>query len=407
MVSEKEQKKFKKYVQTFRGDFIPKKYNQIKLMDYLLNDEIDHYISISNRADGKSFNYCHFILRLAVEHNIGFTFVVRNFTVRDAGQKLFQKIIDVMNFNANDFTFMRTEFYIALIYRDRYVGLFTDLNKATDLKYQSNFLADFPIIIYDEFLALDGDYLIDEWDRLKTIYGSINRNENIPLIKIPKIIYLGNAVNFSSPILSNLNLFNILENHKMNTVKQYDNIVLELNKNDNANERRNLRAFNEEQDNMTKAEFNVNNYAVATETERNRINKNPAYIYIKLGNNYLKVIYNVETYETILTITSYNDYYDFNLLMKDNRETSIYLDDTFFSPEFHTKYIKGIYLFDNNYSKDFILDSMNNLKNLRINKVIKQHIANNTFDNFERNEKVYQENYIQNTKKALVEKFLL
>ena len=101
-------------------------------------------------------------------------------------------------------------------------------------------------MIYDEFLALETDYLGDEWERLQTIYESIDRKEEYPLIGKPKIFYFGNAVNFDSPVLHGLKIFNILERHPINTAKiyKYDyNIMLEINRNDNANEQRNTRAF--------------------------------------------------------------------------------------------------------------------------------------------------------------------
>lgn len=397
--------KYLKFITNFRKN-IPLRYNQIKLADELLNDSLDHYVSISNRSDGKSFNYCHFFLELALEFNIKFTFVVRHHTVQVSGMKLFQKIIDEKKKNPQDFQFMRTDFYIVLIYRDKELGIITDLNKATDLKYQSNYLENFPIIIYDEFLALEGDYLIDEWDKLKTIYSSIDRKSEVPLIKFPKVFYLGNAVNFSSPILVNLDLFNILEKQQMNTVSSYDNIVVELNRNDNANEQRNLRAFREFDDELTKAEFEINKHNIATNNDRLRINKNPNYIYIKLRENFMKITYNEKTYESILSIISYHKTYDFNILLKDNKETSKYLDESFYDDEHDRKYNKDIFLFDNMYSKDNIIDIYSNLKDLRINKIIKYHVTVNNLDNFEMKEKIYKENYIENTKKGLVERFL-
>src|SRR5699024_7973356 len=87
-----------------------------------------------------------------------------------------------------DFIFVNNEFYKTLIYKDKAIALITDLNKATDLKYNSNYLKDFPIMVYDEFLALEGDYLPDEWERLKTIYASVNRDDEIHYIKIPKVL---------------------------------------------------------------------------------------------------------------------------------------------------------------------------------------------------------------------------
>lgn len=402
-----EEQKYTKYINNFIKKYVPERYNQIKLMRFLFNDDIDHYVSISNRADGKSFNYIHFLLMLAIDYGIGFTFLVRRYTVRIAGQKILQKIIDTFDhFNPRDFMFMRTDFYIVVIYKDRHIGIITDLNQATDLKYQSNYLQDFPMIIYDEFLALEGDYLIDEWDRLKTIYSSIDRNIDIPHLRIPKILYLGNAVNFSSPILANLNLFNLLEKHKMNTVKQYDNIILEFNRNENANEQRNLRAFREKEDAMTQGEFTMNEHNIANDNDRNRINKAPHYIYIKLRDNYLKITYNRNTHESILSIISYHTDYDFNYLLKDNKKTSIFLDSGYYDNNHERKYNKDIYLFDNMFSKDTIVDGNGQLRDIKINKIIRKHSLENELTNFELNEIIYKENHIENTKKSLFKRFL-
>lgn len=403
-----EEKKLLKYVQNYREKNIPLRYNQIKLMNHLFDEDLDHYFSISNRADGKSYNYKSFLLKFCIDYQLGFTIVVRHFTVRLAEQMLLQKIIDSSDeFNPRDFTFMHTPFYNVLIYKDRHLGIITDLNQATDLKYHSNYLQDFPIIMYDEFLALEGDYLIDEWDRLKTIYSSINRKEEIPYIKNPKLLYLGNAVNFSSPILASLDMFNILEKHPMNEIKKYDNIIMEFNKNENANEQRNLRAFKEEEDNMTHAEFYINKHNIATDNDRKKINRNPAYCYVKLRSSILKITYNRDTMECILSMINHHPTYDFNLLLKDNIEISTFLNETYFDEHYGRKYDKNVYLFDNMYTKDNILDGFNDIKTLRISKVIKKHKSMNVKDNFEMREEVYQENYMENTLKSLHEKFFL
>src|SRR5699024_4139902 len=157
-------------------------------------------------------------------------------------------------------------------------------------------------MVYDEFLALEGDYIPDECERLKTIYASVNRNDEIPYIKIPKILYSGNEVNFSSPVLVNLYIINILDRQSMNEVRIYEYVVLEFNLNEQANEERNLRAFEETKDNMTMGEFDIYKHNVANENDRLRINKNPSYIYIKLVKEYLKITYNTDTYECMLSI---------------------------------------------------------------------------------------------------------
>src|SRR5690625_7950052 len=101
------------------------------------------------------------------------------------------------------------------------ITIMTDLNSATGLKYFTHFLKKFSIMVYDEFLAIESDYLSDEWIRLQTIYESIDRVEEYPLIYKPKILYLGNAVNFESPILHMLEIFNILYRKPLYIMKKY------------------------------------------------------------------------------------------------------------------------------------------------------------------------------------------
>src|SRR5690606_33098238 len=299
---------YKDFLKQFRKDHIPPQYNQVKLLDELNNPEIDHFISISNRTDGKSINYVHALLNIAIKYDLGLSFFSRNMMLRTSYQDLINDIIDISTiFDRRDFNFIRSQYYVSLNYKDKTIAIISDLNNATELKYFSNYLKKFPIMIYDEFLALQSDYLPDEWERLKTIYESIDRIEKYPLIHKPKIFYFGNAVNFDSPILHGLKIFNILEKHPINTAKiyKYDfHIMLEINRNENANQRRNTRAFGSENDAMTTAEFETNNYNIATDHDRDHIRKNPRFIYIKLKDNYLKIWFNRDTLKTILSIES-------------------------------------------------------------------------------------------------------
>lgn len=399
--------KYKDYVANFRKYNVPKEYNQIRLADELLNDDVDHYVSISNRADGKSFNYIHFCMNLAIDYGVGFTLIGRHYTVRNALQQMVRKISEKsLTIQEKDIQFMRTDFYIVVIHKDKKIGIITDLNEATDLKYHSNFIEDFPILIYDEFLALEGDYLPDEWERLKTIYSSIDRKIVQILVKFPKIIYLGNAVNFSSPILANLELFNILEKHTINTMRKYDHVLLEMNKNEQSNEKRNLRAFDEKKDDMTSGKFTINYFKIATEKERNTIKENASFIIIKLDKSYLKITFHNKTKNVLLSVINYSEVYDFNLKLNDNTETSTYLSEKYFDQNQIKKYIKGVYLFDNNFSKDFITEGFQNLEQLKINKLIREYELKNKPTPFEQNEKTYNENYLERTKKELLKRFI-
>lgn len=399
-----EKDKYLKYVKNFRKKTIPKNFNQIKLMDYLIDDDIDHYISISNRSDGKTFNYIHFAFNLAIDYGVNFMLLSRSYMVRGSYITLIEKIAKESQFiNENDLAFGTTQFYKTVIYKGNIIGVITDLNDATNLKYFSNFLSDYPFIIYDEFLAIEGDYLPDEWERLKTIYSSVNRNFDIPLIKIPKILYLGNAVNFSSPILANLDIYKILENHPIDSVAKYGNICLEMFNNKYVNTMRNLRAFDEEKDGLTVASFNINNFGIISSNERKRLLKDYRKVTVKLDNNYLVINYSLKEHIINLSIVAFSDNYDFNVNQSDNKKSSIYLKDSFYSDTYYKKYQKNIFLFENAFSKDYIL-SNNILKSIKILKLI--GIKEQTEKSEEEKYQQYEDNYIKDTKKAILKKFL-
>lgn len=388
---------------------IPDEYNQIKLANELMNKDLDFYISISNRSDGKSFNYVGFFIKLAIEKGIGFMLVSRHFTLRYAYQELVDEIVSEMKgVNFNHIFYEKNDDYIKIGYKDDYIGIITDLNNATDLKYHSATLKYFPIIIYDEFLALEGDYLTDEWEKLKTIYQSVDRNKDeIPYISHPKIFLLGNAVNFSSPILANLDIFKWLQNHKINTTRQYNNILIELRKNDNVNNKKNLRAFDSTNDAMTTAQFNFNDYQLTSDNDMQYIQKNGDFFFIKTEFGYLKIIFNVNDLRTNIKFTPYVENYQFCTQIDDVKNDVIYLDEKYYDYEknFKQYYKKGSFItFDNAYTKSFVLDN-DDLIALRIKKVIKRYFK--TRQTTEPDiDKIYENNYIERSKRAILKRLM-
>lgn len=404
-------KNYQNYIEQFRKKHIPKRYNQVKLLDHLDDPEIDHFISISSRTDGKSINYVHALLNIAIDYNLGLMFISRNMMLRQSYQTLLEDIFDLSTvLNREDFSFIRTQYYVSLNYKKRTIAIITDLNSATELKYFSNFLKKFPIMVYDEFLAIESDYLSDEWIRLQTIYESIDRVEEYPLIYKPKIFYLGNAVNFESPILHGLEIFNILERHPLNTMKiyKYDfNIALEINRNENTNELRNTRAFGSKNDSMTTAQFQTNDFLIATENDKNHIKINPRTIFIKLKDDYLKIWFNPDDLTTILSIetTMTKNHYDYNQQLKDNTVSSIYLNESYYNENHIKKYDRGFYLFENNFSKNTITSEHNNLNWIRINKMIREYMRKDNQQNeIESKEQQFKDNYIEQTKRGLLKK---
>jgi len=401
---------YQNFVQKFRKQ-IPDNYNQIELADNIMNKDTDFYISISNRSDGKTFNYISFFMKLAIDFDIKFTLLSRHYDLRKAYVELIEKIsIEHKAFKPDMLTFRRSNEYTGVCYGSKEIGIITDLNDATDLKYHSNYLKDFPIIIYDEFLALESDYLPDEWDKLKTIYESIDRNHgNIPYLEIPKIVLLGNAVNFSSPLLANLNIYNILQKHPMNTIRQYGNINLEMRRNDHSNEKRNTRAFNSDDDAMTTGEFDFNTYNLTDDALRQHIATNGDYFYIKTEERYFKIMYNVQDYQTNIKVIPYSETYQYCTEVNDVHKDVTYLKETYYKENHSKRYYRPSNLhFDNAYSKQYLLQD-NLLIDLNINKLIKQHKSSQNRKygerTFDRHEKMHEHNYLEQTKKYLVKKY--
>lgn len=406
----KEQEKALKFIEKYRKKYVPKKYNQIELFDHLFDKGIDWYVAISTRTDGKSFNYLGALLALCSEFDTGFTLICRHYTLRKVYFALLQKIMHTISyFNPEDLQGEVFDDYIEVHYKGKSLGVITDLNNASDLKYSSNVLADYPIILYDEFLAIATDYLPDEDERLKTIYESIDRDfSDNPkrIIQTPIIILLGNAVNFDSPILAYLDLFNKLEQHKMNTLRKYENIILEMRMNKNSNEKRNLRAFKSENDAMTTGEFKFNNFQIVSEEQRAVIKKGDYYnFFIKDVERYIKVSYNKERKMYLISVVSGINAHEpeFCTQVVDVDNHTKLIKETFYSDSHYKRYAKGFYLFENSYSKNYILG--NDLVRLNILKLCSLHSAQYKETLQERTDRMFINQKEDNLKKALAKKF--
>lgn len=387
---------------------IPDNYNQIELAQFLFDDEIDWLISISNRTDGKSFNYINFCVELSIEYGVGFMLLGRTYWLRNAFTTFLSEIFERTGKDVSKLLFKSAEDYVIIYYQGKIIGCIADLNNASDLKLASNFLKKFPIIIYDEFLAIESDYLPDEWIKLKTIYQSVDRGEPIPFIGTPKIMLLGNAVNFSSPLLAELDIFNILENHPINTMKKYGYIALEMRRNDNANERVNMRAFQTDDDPMTQAKFDINNFAISNEKLNNAMLSRSKDFNIKIGAyEFLNVSYDPENQlDPIISFSTKADSYLFCIDLRDKKDGVILLDDKWQSENFYKKYDKNQFKFKNAFSKNRLV-SDNLLVRIKMFKCIGYHNYTTPSDDLNtKTEKVYKIKAEEQIKRNLFKKFM-
>ena len=348
---------FHEKLKFYRDNYIPKEYNQAELLDHLLNPEIDHYLDISSRGDGKSFNYFGALLYLSCEIDLKPMFMVRHYELQAKIRDFILKVaVTIDYFDHEKVYFISSIDYITVLYNDKEIALILDFNNASDLKFSSNILANYPIMVYEEFLALKQDYLPDEFAKLELIYTSVDRLSDRKFITSPKLVYLGNPVNFDSPILPALNMYNALQHQEINTIKQYGNKILSLRRNDSINQRKNTRAFDSREDSNYTGQFSYSAYLLEDETSYNKNLYEGTSIYIYLEKNLmLHVLKNKGKY--ILSVEKRNNQEQFCLSLSDETESRKYLDQRFFKDSQIKKFEKNQFFFKDSFSKNYILDS--------------------------------------------------
>ena len=87
-----EKEEYAYYLKEYKEKDLPEEFNQLELLDELCNDEIDHYMSITSRGDGKSFNYISADGYLSYHPNMGCTLLVRHFTLQEKMRELDEEI---------------------------------------------------------------------------------------------------------------------------------------------------------------------------------------------------------------------------------------------------------------------------------------------------------------------------
>ena len=74
-----EEDEFQNTLKEYKTKYLPKEYNQLELLDQLTNKDIDWYISVTSRGDGKSFNYIGCMAYLCYYLEFGCTLLVRHY----------------------------------------------------------------------------------------------------------------------------------------------------------------------------------------------------------------------------------------------------------------------------------------------------------------------------------------
>lgn len=391
-----EEEEYKFYLNEYRSKYLPEEYNQLELLDHLCDESIDHFMSITTRGDGKSFNYISAVAYLCYHLNMGCTLLVRHFTLQDKMRDLLEDIFSTIKwFNyPNDYHVRSTSDYLIVSIGDKDIFLITDINNASDLKQSSAVLKNFPIILYDEFLTLTDDYVKNEYEKIRTIYKSIDRIKDRPYIKTPKCIYLANPVNFDSPLLPSLKIYNQLQTQEINTMKQYRNVLLELRRNDSRNDGKNTRAFPDEYDSDVTGQFQFSNYKLVTDEEYLRDFQHSQSVKIKLPEK-LMLHFIRNNGRMILSVERSDNTEQYCTELTDESEDCQYLTEKYYKQTFIKKHEKGLFYYKDSFSKTFVqrdtrLMSINLFKLLPSSKTVTTE---------ETYEKMVHQNYMKEMQK--------
>ena len=349
-----------KYLNKCRKN-IPEKYNHGLLLDYLCDKRVDLLFSITTRGDGKTFNYLYLLAKLNQKFDFNTVVLVRHLEIRTAMLSQIRDVYETMDDLSEDkFAFKMNPDYILVTYNSKPAFIICDLNNANDLKNFSAVLQHANLFLYDEFLAVGGEYAPHEFEKFKTIFETSDRSLIPPMEYTNnrrKAIFLANPVDFSSEFLAYWKMYHYLEIQEMNTIKVFHNIAIERRKNSTPQKNKNNRIFNDETNESVLGEFHVNDWKIKEPNVAKRK------ITIKTLDRFINLYYdNVP----ILDVTPYEESYQYNTELVDNTSESTYLKPSYYSDNFFKKYTKGKFYFSNQYSKQYILDNYANLNIGRI-----------------------------------------
>lgn len=393
---------FEKNINTVLAKYrktIPEKYNHLNFLDYLTDDDVDAIFSITTRSDGKTYGTLTALAILAAELGMTTTIIVRHYDLRKAVVSNLSDIYQNKKFFDNrKMAFFFDTDIVTVTYNNQDSFYIVDLNSAGDLKNYSTKLSNATLTLYDEFLAIGGDYSSNEFLKFRTIFETMDRGEKDTLKYTNnrrKAIFLANPVDFSSEFLDAFDLYRPIANQELGTIKKYDNVVLEMRKNVNGQENKNNRLFKHVNNNESiTGKFTVNDWQLKTpqETEFNFV--------VKTKDKFLVVFCG---HFVIIRVQGYmpKDYI-YNTDIKDNSDSSIYLDpEKYYREDMYRLYNKGKLFFANPFSKEYVLMNYPLLDLVKLAKKQK-----NKINEINTQEVMFNESQETRFKKALLTKFL-
>lgn len=358
-------KVFKKY----RKKYIPQKFNQLDILENILNDNIDYGIDITTRSNGKTTNYVGMLTKLSIDFNFKVGYITDHFNQWDsvfANIKHTLKIFDINIEDENDFWYFPLKGLIKFGYKDKELGYIINISRPQDIKRYFSQVSECKILVYDEFIRADEDYYPNEdvlLNQIKQTCDKDSMNENIKSIfgNKSRVILLANPINLLSPVLHSMGIIKILEEKEINDEVIIDGRTgLHLNSNAETNKEYIDDSFMPQ---LNKQEietmFNINKYNVISSDYLSQIYNNKDTLSSKIYINSTKALIVTCLHNNyILSLTNDIRNCSFCTNIEDKDVNRIYLDDNWIDNDYMSHLFEhDMFSFSDMYTKNEILSS--------------------------------------------------
>lgn len=353
---------------------IPEQFNQLDMLTFLYQDDIDVSMSITSRSDGKTTGAGAGLFELGVE--CGYKTIIilpTDYVQRGMTDDIIETVGIYTDYNPQEILIRKRKFATELTYKGHTIMALCNLDDAMELKHNKEFMSQFRLFWFDEFIRFSNSYRPDEVLRYQTLFDTMDKDFNSPYPV--KALFTGNPLNFDSPFFAEWDLYKVLAEHELNTSKVYNmeiedvdnvfnvNIMLEIRKNIEVNKMKAKQIFRD-RSGSNSGEFQFNNWHIARPT----FHENYSHTIVKVDDmNYIYVYQ--QDGRIFLQVKAYAKDPALCVNLADIDDNCAYMPDTFRKPKYKNYFINGVYWFMDSYSKNTIINTLN-LTDVNFMKVI-------------------------------------
>lgn len=358
-------KKYRKIKQVLdkRISKIPEQFNQLDMLSFIYQDDIDISMSITSRSDGKTTGAAAGLFELGVECGYKTMIILpTDYVQRGMTDDIIETVGIYTDYNPQEILIRKRKFATELTYKGHTIMALCNLDDAMELKHNKEFMSQFRLFWFDEFIRFSNSYRPDEVLRYQTLFDTMDKDFNSPYPV--KALFTGNPLNFDSPFFAEWDLYKVLAEHELNTSKVYSmdiedvdnvfnvNIMLEIRKNIEVNKMKSKQIFRD-RSGSNSGEFKFNSWHV----ERPSLHDPYRQTILKVDDMNYIYIYK-QNDKLYLQVKAYAKQPECCLNLADIDDNVPYLPEHMRKPKYAKKFEFGEYYFMDSYSKNTIINTL-------------------------------------------------